>query len=481
MNNDNTYIEKNKEKIIELEQLASEVLKLKKLHRQRRPIVIEFCGSPKAGKTSCINSLNLFLKRNGFKTSVLSERASVSPISDKHNPIFNVWTCTSAINEINEKMDRARNGEDIDIIISDRGIFDALCWFRWLKTQHNMSEYEYNVLTKFATIYRWQKNIDLVYVFMVSPQESIEREYANLLTTKRGSIMRENVLEQYLKSVKDTIDEYRSEFRATHQIDTTDKEQNDVGYEVTLSTLEVLKDMLIEKIGYIPKSEITLREGINDFETIKSSLDSYSFANRDEVESNEQFIQPIPIAVITNLERNKILCIKKTKQSTSKYSPESGKLLLYAGGHMRQEDETNNKKNNFVSTAKNTLERELLEEIGISYCIDNYQPFVLYTPSYGVKSSQHLAIGWIIELDEKKKLNLDRYEIIQKRGTSKSGNFISFIELEQMFLEKRDLLFESWSKEILLSFFKDKCSEYFINQLITNKSNPQMSLFNNTL
>ena len=50
-----------------------------------------------------------------------------------------------------------------------------------------------------------------------------------------------------------------------------------------------------------------------------------------------------------------------------------------------------------------------------------------------------------------------------------------------MFLERRDLLFESWSKEILLNFFKDKCSEHFINQLITNKSNPQMSLFNNTL
>lgn len=478
MKNDNNYIEKNKDKIIELEQLASEVLTLKKLHRQRRPIVIEFCGSPKSGKTSCINSLNLFLKRNGFKTSVLSERASVSPISDKHNPIFNVWTCTSAINEINEKMDRARNGEDIDIIISDRGIFDALCWFRWLKTQHNMSQYEYNVLTKFATLYRWQKNIDLVYVFMVSPQESIEREYANLLTTKRGSIMRENVLEQYLKSVKDTINEYRNEFRATHQIDTTDKEQNDVGYEVTLSTLEVLKDMLIEKIGYIPKNEINLKEGINEVETIKSALNSYSFANRDEVENNEHLIQPIPISVITNLERNKILCIKKTKKSTSKYSPESGKLLLYAGGHMRQEDETINTKNDFISTAKNTLERELLEEIGISYCIDNCQPFALYTPNYGVKSSQHLAIGWIIELDEKKKLNLDSYEIIQKKGTSKSGNFITFAELEQMFLEKNDLLFESWSKEILLNFFKDKCTEHFINQLITNKSITQMSLFN---
>lgn len=91
------------EQIEELEKLATEVLSLKKQMRQRRPIVIEFCGSPKAGKTSCINSLNIFLKRNGFKTAILNEQASFSPISDKHNPVFNVWTCSSAINEINEK------------------------------------------------------------------------------------------------------------------------------------------------------------------------------------------------------------------------------------------------------------------------------------------------------------------------------------------------------------------------------------------
>ncbi len=66
-----------KRNILRLEELAQDVLTLKKIHRQRRPIVIEFCGSPKAGKTSSINSLNIFLKRNGFKTVVLSERARI--------------------------------------------------------------------------------------------------------------------------------------------------------------------------------------------------------------------------------------------------------------------------------------------------------------------------------------------------------------------------------------------------------------------
>ncbi len=465
-------------KITELEALAAEVLELKKKYRQRRPLVIEFCGSPKAGKTSCITSLNIFLKRNGFKTIVLSEQAGISPISDKHNPIFNVWTCTHAINEINEKMDIAQKGAEIDIIISDRGIFDALCWFKWLKTQRHMSEKEYKVLSEFATLYRWQKNIDLVYVFMVSPDESIKREYANLMTNKRGSIMNEDVLQQYLLSVQDTMEEYKKSFRAVHQINTTEKTQNDVGYEVTVQTLTVLKNMLIEKVGYIDKSLIPLENGFNDIDLLKPALNKYKFNNRDIVENNSSLIQPIPIVVIVTLDKKKILCIKKTKQSTSNDSPESGKLLFYAGGHTRLEDATSETKHNFIKTAKNTLEREIFEELGISIALENIQPsFCLYTPEYSSKSQKHLAVGWVVELPENTKFNLDSYEIIQKKGTTKSGCFMSFREIEEMFIKKSNHLFESWSKEILLKYFSEHFSKHFIENIDNVTYSYQMSVF----
>lgn len=464
--------------IYELEKLASEVLSLKKQYRQRRPIVIEFCGSPKAGKTSCINSLNIFLKRNGFKTCVLKEQASISPINDKHNPSFNVWTCTNAINEINEKMEKAQRGDEIDVIISDRGIFDALCWFRWLKNQHNMDNIEYETLTEFATLHRWQKNIDLVYVFVVSPEESIKREYANLLTQKRGSIMREDVLGQYLDSVKETIKEYEKEFRAVHQIETTQKLQNEVGYDVTLKTLEVLKNMLIEKVAYVEKSSLPLGEGFNDGKHIIPALNSYKFNNRDAVEKNATLIQPIPIAVITNLNKDKLLCIKKTNKSTSKSSPENGKILFYAGGHARQEDETHRSKGDFLKIAKNTLERELFEELGISISIDeSSDPFFLYTPQYSTKSAQHLAIGWIISIQEETKFNLDAYEIVPKKSNNKSGCFLDFAEIEALFIKEENLRFESWSKEILLRYFISRFSNRFLEIIKSQKTNHQISMF----
>ena len=160
------------------------------------------------------------------------------------------------------------------------------------------------------------------------------------------------------------------------------------------------------------------------------------------------------------------------------HSPEKGKLLFYAGGHMRQEDETNETQKCFVKTIQNTLERELFEELGISISLDNKTPdFCLYTPQYSKKSKKHLAVGWIIHLPEGTKLNLDSYEIVQKKGKSKSGSFLSFNEIEQMFLSGRELIFESWTKEILLKYFRNNFSEIFIDNLDKVSEAAQLTLF----
>lgn len=465
--------ENRKEKILHLEKLAQEVLQLKNVHRQRRPIIIEFCGCPKAGKTSSITSLNIFLKRNGFKTSVLTERASICPISDKQSPNFNVWTCTSTINEINERIDESNalspNGSDI--IICDRGIFDALCWFNWLTSNNRMSKEELKALTDFATLYRWQKNIDLVYIFLANPEESIHREYANLLTDKRGSIMRENVLKEYREAVKKTVKEYESVFRTIKEIDTTNRDQNDVGYEVTRQTLMTLKDMLMERIGYFPRGTIlSLQFGLNPYSSIQSALQQIAYDARENVEGSEESVQPIVVAAILSKDGKKILCIKKNAKNIEKTSPEYEQNLLYIGGHMRKEDESY-PGDCIRNTLKHTLERELYEELGLSISVDaEKEPFVIYTPN-SEKSKRHIAIGWLITLEEDSKLRLDAYELTQKRGNSKSGTFVPIDQITEP-----EYKLEEWSRTILLSLLSDKLSE---SQKTNLKEHPeQLYLFN---
>ena len=130
------------------------------------------------------------------------------------------------------------------------------------------------------------------------------------------------------------------------------------------------------------------------------------------------------------------------------------------------EDEFADTKADFLKTAQNTLEREMFEELGISISLEGVSPsFCLYTPQYSEKSKQHLAIGWIVHITPETKLHLDSYEMVQRKGTSKSGNFLSFSEIEKAFSENKNLVLESWSKEILLTYFQDRFSDYFIDSI----------------
>ena len=52
----------------------------------KRPLIIEFSGLPKSGKTRSIGILELFLKRNGFKVDVFIERAFDCADSHKGAP-----------------------------------------------------------------------------------------------------------------------------------------------------------------------------------------------------------------------------------------------------------------------------------------------------------------------------------------------------------------------------------------------------------
>jgi putative protein kinase ArgK-like GTPase of G3E family len=71
-----------------LENQAKDLLSLRHELGQRRPLVIEICGTPKAGKTTAINALNIFLKRNGFSTSLVHEMAAICPVRNKTDYFF---------------------------------------------------------------------------------------------------------------------------------------------------------------------------------------------------------------------------------------------------------------------------------------------------------------------------------------------------------------------------------------------------------
>jgi len=295
------------------------------------------------------------------------------------------------------------------------------------------------------------KRIDIVFTFTASPSVSIDREYAHLLTDKPGTIMNKVSLAEYLKSIKRVYENKKQYFHKVIKIDTSKKDQNTVSKEVTEKTLDELKSILVERIGYLtpPASVLENLKKERCFSIGEKHLEEYlgniSFEERQIVEKNREWIQPIPIIVITDTKHKKVLAVKKGSRAISSDSPENAKILLYVGGHSREEDSTEINSNDLLSICRYTLRREVKEELGEAVAVDDIKPFIIYTPDTP-KSEKHIGICFLYETTNISdfKLEMDKNELRLNRGKSKSGRFHDVEELSHEYREN----YESWSIEI---------------------------------
>jgi len=226
-----------------LEEEAARILP-KVQQAARRPLFVEFSGTPKAGKSTIINSLRLFLARNGFKAYVLSERASTCPIRNKKHLFFNAWTACATLTQMLDAGQPVKPGEPggprDDVVIMDRGLFDALTWMQWLENRNEMTSEDRATIENFLTLPHWREMIGLVLVMKVTPDVALGREFADLLTRKPGSIMNPQTVEEFNCALDQTLQRYGAQFSSPLIVDTTGQDPKDTGYEVVRLVLEKL-------------------------------------------------------------------------------------------------------------------------------------------------------------------------------------------------------------------------------------------------
>ena len=103
---------------------------------------------------------------------------------------------------------------------------------------------------------RFRSMFDLIYIFKTSSKVALDREYANLLTRKTGSIMNDHVLSEYNTCLDIAKRKYEEKFRCIREINTDNLNQNAVSYEVTKDVLTSLYELVIEKVAYIDRDKI---------------------------------------------------------------------------------------------------------------------------------------------------------------------------------------------------------------------------------
>ena len=208
-----------KDQIDNLQCRAAETLCRLSEFPESRPLFIEFAGTPKSGKSTCIDTVNHFFRRLGYKVLAPTEGASKrTPYYLKGNLVaFNAWSATYALTHILE----GRFGSDqYQLVIMDRGLFDALAWFELLRQKCDITSEELSAIHNFLLVDHWRKLVDMIFLFQTDPCTSLERENDNKLIQEPGRTMNPAFLNDLNAAYDRTKQQYADKFSHFHSVDT---------------------------------------------------------------------------------------------------------------------------------------------------------------------------------------------------------------------------------------------------------------------
>jgi predicted NUDIX family phosphoesterase len=405
-----------------------------------RAFVMEFAGTPKSGKSTSIEAIRHLFSRHGFRVHLLAERAAVCPIPMKGHLFFNTWCATSMLAELLANVEA-----ETDIVLVDRGLFDALVWLLLQESRSELTANEARTIEAFLLLERWRRLFDLNVVMSVSAEQALAREDNQRITKKRGSIMDFDVLRSIGQSVKDAIRKHGPQFRSVVDHDTSSRDMRDSLIDLANRILNDLEEFLNPEILVVRREALEAlplqkggRFGDNAVKTAAACIESNGlFVRREQAERNQGFVQIIPCGVLEHDDQVFVFRRKETDVKSRLY----GRDTLWQGCHVQ-------KTRDGVISAQ--LESALLERVthslflsrvfplrAVGYCWDKGNP----------KSEQHFGVVYQIQIDNPHTaLDLRKKEFRKQRGHGLAGKFQQWGTLFAP--DVRDVL-EPWSQAIL--------------------------------
>ena len=428
------------EQVALLEARATQIRAL--LRYAPRPFVIEFAGTPKSGKSTSVEAIRHFFTRHDFRVHVLSERAAECPIPMKGHLFFNTWCATSMLAELLENIET-----ETDLIIIDRGLFDALVWLTLQKRRGELTSQEAVTIESFLLLDRWRTLIDLAIVMSVSADEALSRESGPRITSKGGSIMNPDVLTAINDSVKEATEKYSPKFGAFIDHPTTGDEPKASNVRLANKVLDILERFLNPEVLVVPRQNVEALSARNGGafgqditeEVLSCIASNGKFMLRAEAEESDQVVQIVPAGV---LRFEKTVFLFERKETDPKYRL-YGKTTIWQGTHVTKAESSTREL--VQSALADRISRDLFlsrafPTKAVGYCWDRDD----------AKSSPHFGVVYEITIDNPDTaIDLKKKAFRRRRGHGLTGKFVT---VEQLVENQEQLNLESWSKTILRKF-----------------------------
>lgn len=182
-------------------------------------MIIEFSGLPRSGKSTSIAVLRDVLIRSGYIARLNAERAQSCPFSSIHRVEFATWTANQALSDVLE----AKYALPPDnIFLQDRGIFDALAFFRLLRIENRINQDDFLKFAGYIANRKWTNLVDLVIVFYVDPDVALKRDLASSIRPDPGVITNRQTLLRLTEAFRYTDKKYGNRFPKIVSFNTTD-------------------------------------------------------------------------------------------------------------------------------------------------------------------------------------------------------------------------------------------------------------------
>lgn len=224
-----------------LSERARDVLESKP--KWQRPTCVEFAGTPKSGKSSCIESVAHFFRRHDYRVLAPTEGAAKrTPYYLKADLLhYNAW---SACYSLMSLLDGRHSADEYHLVFLDRGPFDSLVWFDLLCREGKIGAEECRTVQDFMLIHSWRSLLDMVLLSTVDPKVSLQRENEGKLVEKHGQVMNPDFLGKLNSSYERVREAYEEQFELFLKIDTTPPDGLDrraAAFEVVDATLALLE------------------------------------------------------------------------------------------------------------------------------------------------------------------------------------------------------------------------------------------------
>lgn len=411
------------------------------LRRQaRRPYVLEITGTPKAGKTTLIGMVVSFLRQCGWQVHVVEERAGLCPLAMKGHFFFNTWTTGTMLAGLLDAVDR-----DDDLIILDRGLFDALIWLEIQSAEGQVSEHEADVFERFVLIDRWRVLSDTTCLVGLDANAAMLRENAHRLRPRTGSIMNPKRLATFNDALAKVRARNEGRFNfLTLANDGSAKHGAERLVEAVLQRVRAWADRSIAVIARADAQQFFSTKAIDWMDVDWSAFQRLvNYRTRSDVEHDDQWVQVL--ACGAQVHRGEaFLSIRRRQRGQAPNARRDDSARLWQGCHVEQPSST---------LDLDELQRQLLgrlradlhlgaldarpEPVGLIWDPENAEP-------------RHLGIVFKVPIEEKVATFLDEREFrTNGRGYLVQSSFVDPATLTSGTAPPKGYTLEAWSRAFL--------------------------------